>query len=69
MHFAGRMSQFEHSRVKRKAKEARKDRIAASGSFLCDRCPRVCGSAIGHGLRSHLRAHERITARTTDDTA
>ena len=59
----------EHSRVEELKEKRRrlKERIAAPGSFPCDRCPRVCSSAIG--LRSHLKAHERTAARTTGDTA
>ena len=54
---------FEHSRLEEfKAKRMRrKERIAVPGSFLRDRCPRVCSSAIG--LRSHLKAHSRMHDR------
>ena len=63
------VDELEHSRVEelKEKRRRREERIAAPGSFPCDRCPRVCSSAIG--LRFHLKAHERTAARTTSDTA
>ena len=59
----------EHSRVEELKEKRRgwKEHIAAPDSFPCERCPHVCSSAIGLG--SHLRAHERIAACMTGDTA
>ena len=56
-----RMEELKEKRRKRK------ERIAAPGSFPCDWCPRICSSAVG--LRSHLKAYEHTSARTTGDAA
>ena len=63
------MYEFEHSRLEelKEKRRRREELIGTSGSFLCDQCPRDCGSAIR--LSSHLRAHERTAARTTGNTA
>ena len=52
-------AKFEECRIEEleERRRCRKERMSVPGCYLCERCPKVCGSDIG--LVSHCRAHDR----------